>query len=97
MKRLWLTGLLLGAALCVAGIAIEWPAGKPVAVAAPPSNKAPQRIVSLNLCADQYLLALADRDQIAGLTRNAIDPDMSAAAAQAKGCLLYTSPSPRDS
>ena len=33
MKRLWLTGLLLGAALCVAGIAIEWPASKPVAVA----------------------------------------------------------------
>ena len=58
MKRLWLTGLLLGAALCVAGIAIEWPAGKPVAVAAPPSNKAPQRIVPLNLCADQYLLRL---------------------------------------
>lgn len=88
MKRLLLTGLLLGAALCVAGIAIEWPAGKPVAVAAPPPTKAPQRIVSLNLCADQYLLALADRDQIAGLTRNAIDPDMSAAAAQAKGLRL---------
>ena len=68
MKRLWLTGLLLGAALSVAGIAIEWPAGQPVAVAASPSTKAPQRIVSLNLCADQYLLALADRDQIAGLT-----------------------------
>ncbi|MGE4321645.1 MAG: ABC transporter substrate-binding protein [Sphingobium sp.] len=46
---------------------------------------APGRIVSLNLCADQYLLALADRAQIAGLTRNAANPDMSAAAAQAAG------------
>jgi iron complex transport system substrate-binding protein len=46
---------------------------------------APQRIVSLNLCADQYLLALADREQIAGLTHNADKPEMSAAAAQAKG------------
>lgn len=45
----------------------------------------PRRIVSLNLCADQYLLALADRGQIAGLTSNAADPDMSAAAARARG------------
>jgi iron complex transport system substrate-binding protein len=41
--------------------------------------------VSLNLCADQYLLALADRSQIAALTRNAADPDMSAEAARARG------------
>lgn len=46
---------------------------------------APRRIVSLNLCADQYLLALADRSQIAGLTRNALDTEMSAAAAKARG------------
>ena len=45
---------------------------------------APRRIVSLNMCADQFLLALADRDQIAGLTHNAADPDLSAAAAKAK-------------
>lgn len=45
----------------------------------------PHRIVSLNLCSDQMVLALADRDQIAGLTRNAIDPQMSAEAARAKG------------
>lgn len=43
----------------------------------------PRRIVSLNLCADQYLLALADRGQIAALTRFARDPEMSAVAAQA--------------
>lgn len=48
--------------------------------AAPPAR--PQRIVSLNLCADQYLLALADREQIAALTQFARDPEMSAAAGQ---------------
>lgn len=44
------------------------------------ANSRPQRIVSLNLCADQLLLALADREQIAGLTRNVTDRDLSAAA-----------------
>lgn len=51
--------------------------------AAPASR--PQRIVSLNLCADQYLLALADRGQIAALTSLVRDPQMSAAAASAAG------------
>lgn len=37
----------------------------------------PERIVSLNLCSDQLLVALADREQIAGLSLNAADPDMS--------------------
>jgi iron complex transport system substrate-binding protein len=45
----------------------------------------PERIVSLNLCADQLLLVLADRKQIAGLTRNADDPELSAEAAKARG------------
>jgi len=49
------------------------------------AEEPPRRIVSLNLCADQYLLALADRGQIAGLTHNADKPEMSAAAAQARG------------
>lgn len=49
----------------------------------------PRRIVSMNLCADQYLLALADRDQIAALTRLARDPEMSQMAAKAKG-MPYT-------
>lgn len=48
----------------------------------------PQRIVSLNLCADQYLLALADRGQIAALTQLARDPQMSAAASRAAGLHL---------
>lgn len=45
----------------------------------------PRRIVSLNLCADQLVLALADRSQIAGLTRNAANAEMSAQAARARG------------
>ena len=53
------------------------------AAAPPPTPRYPHRIVSLNLCADQYLLALADRGQIAALTRFARDPEMSAAAAKA--------------
>ncbi|HTG38765.1 ABC transporter substrate-binding protein [Sphingomonas sp.] len=44
----------------------------------------PQRIVSLNLCADQYLLALADADQIAALTQFAHDPEISAAVRRAR-------------
>ncbi|HWU94233.1 MAG TPA: ABC transporter substrate-binding protein [Sphingomonas sp.] len=51
---------------------------------APPTGK-PKRIVSLNLCADQLVLALADRDQIAGVTRNATDTEMSGEAAKARG------------
>jgi iron complex transport system substrate-binding protein len=49
------------------------------------AEAAPRRIVSLNLCTDQLVLALADRDQIAGFTRNAADPVLSAAAADARG------------
>jgi len=43
----------------------------------------PQRILSLNMCADQLLIALADHDQIAGLTQFARDRDMSAEAERA--------------
>lgn len=44
----------------------------------------PVRIVSLNLCADQYLIALADKDQIAALTHHAHDPSLSYFAKQAR-------------
>ena len=47
--------------------------------AAPP----PRRVLSMNLCADQYLIALADRGQIAGLSKLARDPSLSAGAASA--------------
>lgn len=49
-----------------------------------PAAARPQRIVSLNLCADQYLMALADPQQIAALTPFARDPQMSAGAAIAQ-------------
>nr|WP_301287291.1 ABC transporter substrate-binding protein [Sphingobium sp. OAS761] len=48
-------------------------------------NGAPRRILSINVCADQLVLALADRDQIAALTRNVTDPELSASAKQARG------------
>ena len=37
----------------------------------------PRRIVSINLCADELLIALADRDQIASLSVYATDPKLS--------------------
>ena len=55
------------------------------ATAAAPPPRTPRRIVSLNLCADQLLIDLADRSQIAGLTRNAPDAEMSAVAARTRG------------
>ena len=61
-----------------------WLGLAPFAAMASPAS-VPHHIVSLNLCADQYLLALADRSQIAGLTAYATDPEMSAAAGQARG------------
>jgi iron complex transport system substrate-binding protein len=51
------------------------------ATAAPP---APRRIVSLNLCADQLLVGLADRSQIVALTEWARDPELSSVATQAR-------------
>jgi iron complex transport system substrate-binding protein len=45
----------------------------------------PQRVVSLNLCADQLLLALADRDQITSLSPLVTDRSISYSADQAAG------------
>lgn len=55
------------------------------ALAATQADAAPRRVVSLNLCADQLLLALADRSQIAALSALARDPGASAAAEIAQG------------
>jgi iron complex transport system substrate-binding protein len=67
---------LLGAALALAGLA--------------PAPATPRRIVSLNMCTDQLVLALADRGQIAGLTRNAANRDMSAEADKTRGLHLLS-------
>ena len=77
-RRLRLVPCLLLALL--AGGVVYGAASRPAAQV----SQRPHRIVSLNLCADQLLVALADRDQIAGLTRYASDPDMSAVAAEAR-------------
>lgn len=69
----------LAAILTLAAGAVPITPGEPSV--APP----PRRIVSVNLCADQLVLDLADRGQIAGLSRNAADPSLSAAAAKAVG------------
>lgn len=74
--------LLHLAAIALLGVGASASPTRPQASGAPVR---PQRIVSLNLCTDQLLLALADRAQIAGLTSIARDPEMSAAAAQARG------------
>ncbi|MCB1547232.1 MAG: ABC transporter substrate-binding protein [Hyphomicrobiaceae bacterium] len=44
----------------------------------------PRRIVSLNLCSDQIVLALVDRQRIAALSHLAADPLVSAVAAEAR-------------
>ena len=43
----------------------------------------PQRIVSLNLCADQLLLQLAEPDAIVSLTNLSVDPELSYLAEKA--------------
>ena len=48
------------------------------------ASPAPRRIVSLNMCADQLLVALADPGQIAALTEWARDPHLSAVADRAQ-------------
>ncbi|ANI77408.1 MULTISPECIES: ABC transporter substrate-binding protein [Sphingobium] len=64
-------GRTIIAALCVLGL---------TGAAAP----APKRIVSLNTCADQYVLALADPRQIVALSPYGHDPELSAAVAKAR-------------
>jgi iron complex transport system substrate-binding protein len=76
LHYLILAGLLLGGVGAGWATAGEHPQDRPVK---------PRRVVSLNMCADQIVLALADRGQIAGLTRNANKPELSAAAAQTRG------------
>ena len=53
------------------------------ALALPLHAAPPRHIVSLNLCADQFLIRLADPAQIAGLTRLSHLPNMSPIAAEA--------------
>lgn len=71
---------LSGAApLCAVLLAL---AGALALTAAARGEPLPQRIVSFNLCSDQLVLALADADQIAGLSPYAANPTLSVMAAQ---------------
>lgn len=53
------------------------------ASAAEDTHSAPRRIVSLNLCTDQLVLALADHDAVRSVTWLARDPQISMMAAEA--------------
>lgn len=61
------------------------PAAAPAAGAAagPAAPPRPQRVVSLNLCADQLLVALADRGQVLSLSPLARDPSVSSVVGRA--------------
>lgn len=61
-------------AICVLAVAIVWMIGSS---AAHPANDRALRIVSINACTDQLLYALADRKQIAALTRYSVEDDYS--------------------
>ncbi|MEW9856521.1 ABC transporter substrate-binding protein [Novosphingobium sp. M1R2S20] len=80
IKLRWIGGITLALAAAFGGAT-----ALATAPPADPGQTAPRRIVSLNLCTDQLVLALADREQIAGLTRYAGDPQMSAAARESRG------------
>jgi iron complex transport system substrate-binding protein len=53
-------------------------------IACPAAADAPRRVVSFNLCADQLVVALADPEQIAGLSPYAADPNLSVVADKAR-------------
>lgn len=48
----------------------------------------PQRVASINLCTDEYLLLLADRDQILSVTKLGADIQETPLAVRAKGKLV---------
>lgn len=78
--RLAIAGVVAVAAVSMAPAAL---AAGPIARA--PGTAAPERIVSMNLCADELLLRLADPDQIAAVTYLARDPRQSTVASLAAG------------
>src|SRR2546423_12575803 len=52
--------------------------------AAPAFAEPPRRVVSFNQCGDQLVLALANPEQIAGLSPYAADPSLSVVAEKAR-------------
>jgi iron complex transport system substrate-binding protein len=70
-------------ALAALAVAV-WP-GLPVAGRATEAPARPVRVVSMNLCADELVLRLADRDQVGAVTYLAHDPRGSTVAREAMG------------
>ncbi|HVX92222.1 MAG TPA: ABC transporter substrate-binding protein [Xanthobacteraceae bacterium] len=64
----------------IAAACLALAAGLPVSAGA----AAPRRVVSFNICADQLVVALADPQQIAGLSPYATDPRLSVVAVEAR-------------
>lgn len=62
--------------------------GVVLSLAAASADARPMRIVSLNLCSDQLLVALADREQIASVSFFAADPRFSLITDQIHGLPL---------
>lgn len=84
-KRVRAQAVCLLAALALAGCS-PGALDQSAAVAEPRAAPArPLRIVSLNLCTDQLLLQLVERDRIRALTYLAIDPRSSGMVAEAQG------------
>ena len=54
-------------------------------------------VASINLCADQLVMLLAEDEQILSLSNLSQQEAGSYYFERARDCLLYTSPSPRDS
>jgi iron complex transport system substrate-binding protein len=77
---------------CLLALALTACAAAPLAPAAPPPR--PLRIVSLDYCADQYVLKLVDRSRIAAVSPHA-DDDFSYMRAAAAG-LAQVRPSAED-
>ena len=68
--------------IAAAGLALACASAAAAAVQAAPK---PQRIVSLDLCADQLLVELVAPERIAAVTHLAADPEVSASWQKAKG------------
>ena len=69
----WLAPASVGIALCMA-----------LCAGTAHAADAPKRVLSFNLCADQLVVALADPEQIAGLSPYAADPSLSVVADKAR-------------
>ncbi len=59
-----------------------------LAIGATPASAKPERIVSMNLCTDQLVMLLADRERIASVSFLAADPHVSALAGEVGGLRL---------